>query len=85
MESLLRQETNKLGKLYVLNELMRTDKTPDTEETAEERVEVRGWDLGEGMKRTSFNHFLSVHLSGIGGSEALDGGTLRSGSPEESG
>ena len=40
LQNLLLQETNSLGKLYVLNELIRKESLDDGEESPEERVEV---------------------------------------------
>ena len=41
LQNILLHETNSLGKLYVLHELMRSKETLDSGECAEERVEVR--------------------------------------------
>ena len=65
LHNMLIHETNSLGRLYVLRELMKRNEPFESEDTAEERIEVRR--IGYLHCVHTLNPYAPVHLPGVGG------------------
>lgn len=67
LHKMLHHETNSLGKLYVLHELIRGNETFENEETAEEKIEVRRKSGTFIRYVRTLNPLIPDHIPGVGG------------------